>query len=216
MRFLLILCLQMLISCEQPDTLKGQIVGVHDGDSATLRTNSQTYKLRLQGIDAPELGQEFGRRSKQGLSDLIFGTEVSVTDMGKDRYGRTLAIIHCDGVNINQKMVEQGWAWHYKKYSSDKQLSKGESLARKEKKGLWQQTQVTAPWDYRKQGASARSATTSSGTSSHSNKSKSNADYWLNTRSAVRHNKHCKWHGNTSSGRPCTPHEGKPCGDCGG
>jgi endonuclease YncB( thermonuclease family) len=47
------------------DTLTGRIVGVHDGDTATLLTvGNQQVKIRLNQIDAPELGQAFGKRSK--------------------------------------------------------------------------------------------------------------------------------------------------------
>ncbi len=41
-------------------------------------------------------------------------------------------------------------------------------------------------------------------------------NYWLNTKSGVRHNSSCRWYGNTKNGRPCGPTEGRPCGTCGG
>jgi hypothetical protein len=40
--------------------------------------------------------------------------------------------------------------------------------------------------------------------------------FWLNTSSGVRHNKGCRWFGNTQGGRYCGPNEGRACGQCGG
>ena len=40
--------------------------------------------------------------------------------------------------------------------------------------------------------------------------------HWMNTSSGVRHNRSCRWFGNTKNGRYCRPDEGRPCGQCGG
>jgi endonuclease YncB( thermonuclease family) len=54
-------------------TLTGRVVGVHDGDTITVIDATMTqHKIRLAGIDAPELKQEFGARSKQNLSNIAF------------------------------------------------------------------------------------------------------------------------------------------------
>jgi endonuclease YncB( thermonuclease family) len=42
-------------------------------------------------IDAPELGQTFGKRSRQSLAGICAAKMASVEWFGKDRYGRTLA-----------------------------------------------------------------------------------------------------------------------------
>ena len=54
-------------------TIVGKVVGVHDGDTLTLRTEDETLKVRLSGIDTPELGQPFGNNAKQALSAVAFG-----------------------------------------------------------------------------------------------------------------------------------------------
>jgi hypothetical protein len=49
--------------------IEGRVVGVSDGDTITVLDDSNTqHKIRFTGIDAPEKGQAFGERSKQGLS----------------------------------------------------------------------------------------------------------------------------------------------------
>jgi endonuclease YncB( thermonuclease family) len=75
---------------------------------------------------------------------------VKVIPNGVDRYGRTIGTLYVDGVNINLSEVRKGYAWHYKKYSSDEGLAKAEELAKKEKKGLWAGKEQMAPWEWRK------------------------------------------------------------------
>src|SRR5687767_9031573 len=59
--------------------IEGKVVGVHDGDTCTvLDANKNQYKIRFDGIDAPELKQDFGNKAKESLSNLIFGKQVTV------------------------------------------------------------------------------------------------------------------------------------------
>lgn len=69
-RFALIFAL--IASPLYAETLTGKIIGISDGDTATLLTNDyQPVKIRLGQIDAPEKAQAFGEKSKQSLSDLV-------------------------------------------------------------------------------------------------------------------------------------------------
>jgi endonuclease YncB( thermonuclease family) len=62
-------------------TIEGRIVGVHDGDSITLLdAENRQHKIRLDGIDAPELGQPFGRAAKRHLANRMAVAECSKTD----------------------------------------------------------------------------------------------------------------------------------------
>ena len=71
------------------DTLTGKVVKVTDGDSITVldSTNIQ-HRIRLQGIDAPERKQAFGKASRKHLASLVAGKEVTVKWDKRDRYGR--------------------------------------------------------------------------------------------------------------------------------
>lgn len=132
-------------------TIKGQIVGVHDGDSCTLLTDAkEQFKIRLDGIDAPELGQPQGRQGKATLSGLVMSRQVTVQDKGKDRYERTLGVVMVDGLNVNLEMVRLGYAWHYLKYSKDRALANAEKEARAGKRGLWADRLPVPPWDWRR------------------------------------------------------------------
>ena len=133
-------------------SLTGKVVSVHDGDTVTLLDSENVkHKVRLSGIDAPELGQDFGKRSKQALADKVADKQVTVETHGKDRYGRTLGTIFVDGKDINLEMVAEGMAWWYKRYApKDTALEKAESAARADKLGLWAGKPVE-PWEWRRQ-----------------------------------------------------------------
>jgi len=137
------------LAAESHLTLK--VVGVHDGDSITCLTDdNRQLKVRLDAIDAPELGQPFGQASKNALSDMVFGKTVTVIEKKKDRWGRTVAHVLVEGKDTNLMMLEQGMAWHYTEYSSNKRLQRAEDEARAKRTGLWSDRDPVPPWDWRK------------------------------------------------------------------
>jgi len=128
------------------------VVGVHDGDTITGLDDSRTqYKIRLDAIDAPELGQPFGQASKKALSEKVFGKDVVVIPKTKDKYGRTVGHILIDGRDVNLLMLEEGMAWHYTHYDHNARLSRAEDEARATKKGLWADGDPVPPWEWRKE-----------------------------------------------------------------
>jgi endonuclease YncB( thermonuclease family) len=98
-------------------TLTGKVVGIADGDTLTLLVDKTQIKVRLEGIDTPERAQPFGRKAGQALAKKVFGKPVQVDDLGKDRYGRTLGIVRLGKRNVNLELVQEGWAWWYRKYA---------------------------------------------------------------------------------------------------
>ena len=93
----------------------GKVVNVADGDTITVLRERTQVKVRLLEIDAPEKAQAFGAKSKESLSEMCFGKTAELTDKGKDRYGRTLARVTCDGVDANAEQVRRGMAWVYRR-----------------------------------------------------------------------------------------------------
>lgn len=146
------------------ETTIGKVVGVSDGDTITvLDANREQHKIRLIGIDAPEKKQDFGNRSKQHLSDLVYGKTVRVEWSKTDRYGRTLGKVLADGKDVNLSQVKAGLAWHYAAYAKDQSptdrqaYADAESFARSKHIGLWASSRPTPPWDYRRGKHSAAS-----------------------------------------------------------
>ena len=128
-----------------------RVVGVHDGDTLTGLDESKTqFKVRLDAIDAPELGQPFGQASKRALSGKVFGKDVVVIAKTRDKYGRTVGHVMVEGRDMNLEMLEEGMAWHYEKYDHNKRLREAEQGARTAKKGLWSDVNAVPPWEWRK------------------------------------------------------------------
>ena len=107
---------------------------------------------------------------------------------------------------MNAKLVEDGWAWHFKKYNSDERLAKLEEAARTAKRGLWADESSACSVGLPSEAEDATGCS----------RRGEEEQYWLNTSSGVRHNQSCEHFQKTKTGRFCGPDEGKPCGICGG
>lgn len=126
------------------------VVGITDGDTLTAQCDGQAVKVRLAEIDAPEKAQAFGARSKQHLSDICFKKSAEVRPQSKDRSGRTVARVICEGVDANAKQVQAGMAWVYDRYVTDKALYAVQDDAREARRGLWSDAAPVAPWMWRR------------------------------------------------------------------
>ena len=131
--------------------LKGKVIAIADGDTFTLlTTQNQQVKIRLHGIDCPEKKQPYFNNAKAFTSSLVFGKQVSVQVKNKDRYGRTIGVVFLkDKRNVNELLLQAGWAWHFKKYDQDARWAAMEQLACRQRKGLWADPNPITPWDWR-------------------------------------------------------------------
>jgi endonuclease YncB( thermonuclease family) len=132
------------------ETYTGKCVGVHDGDTISVMHSGKAVKIRLEGIDCPELGQDFGTRAKQFTSAMVFGKDVQVKEYNLDMYGRMVARVYVEAKDLSLELVKAGLAWHYKHYSSDPVLAEAEVRARRAKTGLWSMPNPVPPGEYRK------------------------------------------------------------------
>jgi endonuclease YncB( thermonuclease family) len=140
----------LLASLAHAASVTGRVVGIADGDTLTLLTASkQQVKVRLAEIDAPEKAQDFGQKSKQSLSELVYGKDVAVEQEDLDRYGRTVGRVRADGVDVNAEQVKRGMAWVYRQYVKDHTLFTLEQKARAAHRGLWAMTNPLPPWEFR-------------------------------------------------------------------
>ena len=85
------------------------------------------------------------------MSNLVFGKTVMIQKTGTDRYGRTLAFVIADVINVSEWMIQNGFAWHYTDYSDSVELARLEAEARGAKRGLWADAEPIPPWEWRKQ-----------------------------------------------------------------
>jgi len=132
-------------------TFSGQVVGVADGDTISVMHNGRLEKIRLSGIDCPEMGQAFGKDAKEYAASLCLNKVVSAKTFGQDRYGRTIGDIRLpDGRVLNRELVKAGWAWWYRQYArNDSVLEKLERDARNSHSGLWSDPYPMPPWQFR-------------------------------------------------------------------
>ncbi|QXP92206.1 thermonuclease family protein [Methylococcus capsulatus] len=151
-RFLGVLSLVLLLHGGPviAETLEGRVVGVHDGDTITvLDVSKKQHKIRFAQIDAPESRQDFGQASKQSLSDLVFGKQVTVEVETTDKYGRTVGKVLVGGTDANLEQVRRGMAWVYRQYAHDPDYFAAEESARNAKTGLWSRPDAVPPWEFR-------------------------------------------------------------------
>ena len=127
------------------------------------------YKIRLAAIDAPELKQAFGTRSRQNLSGLVFDTDVAVEWEKRDRYKRIVGKVLVDEIgaecafrsclkslDAGLQQIRDGFAWHYKQYEREQSIedraryAAAENKAREAKIGLWADPEPQPPWEWRR------------------------------------------------------------------
>lgn len=131
--------------------LVGKVIKVADGDTMTLMDNNgKKRKVRLNGIDCPEIGQDYGDRAKEYVEKLIINKYVNVDIIGIDQYDRILGVVYIDDVNINEALLENGFAWVYK-YNKDERYNYLAEQAKAKKLNLWSNSRAIDPHEWRKQ-----------------------------------------------------------------
>lgn len=150
---LLLFCNTVTLSLHAQRILTGRAVKIVDGDTFDLLAGGTVYRIRLQGIDCPERGQPYYRQATQALGRWCNYAPLRVVYRGKDRNGRILGDVYtANGNYINLKLIEEGMAWHFTRYSSSRQMALAERSARGRKVGLWSMPQPVAPWIWRSRG----------------------------------------------------------------
>ena len=146
----------LVVSSVTAEVLLGTVIAVHDGDTITLKNESEQKKIRLAGIDAPELNQPSGVESREALREAVLDKVVLFVSSKADKYGRVVGKVILDGQDINLKQVQSGMAWVYRAYL--KELSKedrvfyleAEAQSKAIAVGLWIVSNPVEPWIWRK------------------------------------------------------------------
>lgn len=132
---LLILLIIFLPSQENTATIKY----VQDGDTVAVSYKGSTEYVRMEGVDAPETDECYGRQATQQLEDLISGTiELQESDEDRGYYGRLIRYIHDDNKDIGAELIKNGHAkasnYDHPRYDTYKLL---EGIAKVNNRGLW-------------------------------------------------------------------------------
>lgn len=136
------------------------VLRVHDGDTVSIIIGNTEEKVRLIGVDAPELGQEpWGKRAKRKLQEIMRKTDKTVRiefDVEeRDKYGRLLAYLWTkDGRLINEEMIRSGYAFVYTVPPNVRYVDRfrrAQEIASKRRVGIWGEKGLEErPSDYRK------------------------------------------------------------------
>jgi endonuclease YncB( thermonuclease family) len=161
----------LLAASVHAQTLTGRVVYVADGDTIAVRDDAYVrHRIRLAGIDAPELTQAFGGRSKQHLFRLLFGKAVSVSVAKRDDHGRIVGKVMVaspdacpDASDSCPKTLDAGLAqltvglaWWYRYFAAEQseedryRYEFAEFEARARKAGLWVDDEPVQPWEWRR------------------------------------------------------------------
>lgn len=133
------------------------VVSVGDGDTLRVDLENAVITVRLACIDAPETTQvPWGMLATDRLAELLpRGQIVQVRQVGRDRYGRTVAELYLDGESINLRLVSEGVAVVYPEYlanCADTQdlYLQAEAIAQSARIGFWADDNPIMPWNFRR------------------------------------------------------------------
>jgi len=149
--------------------LEGLVVGVTEGDRITVNSFGTEIPVRLYGVAAPQTakidkftgwykpGQPYAEDAFRALSIKVLHQQVKVEirstlDSRMDPTQVAVAVVYLDGRNINLEMLQDGWAWSYKRLLSRNdyhRYSTAERMARSRRNGLWLQDNPQPPWDFK-------------------------------------------------------------------
>ncbi len=162
----LLLLIAAAVAPVHAHTLEGRVVAIGDGDTITvLDVAGAQHRVRLVGIDAPELGQPGGYRSKDSLSRLVYEHDVRVEWIKKDQYGRLVGKVwvappDCPlcGTTLDAGLAQltMGRAWWFRRFARDQtpedrgRYEFAEQEARGRKAGLWGSGNPVPPWEWRR------------------------------------------------------------------
>jgi len=141
-----------VVTVAHAEQFTGKVNIVIDGDTVMVkRKGAAPVKVRLVEIDAPEMSQPGGMDSKQSLSSMVLHKQVSVESDTVDSYGRLLAHLKIDGLDVNAEQIRLGMAWEYSNFHRNHELKQLQKEAKQEKRGLWAENDPVPPWVWRKQ-----------------------------------------------------------------
>jgi len=154
-----LVCLVLFCACVSganvnAASLYGKVIEVNSGDVITIFNLNRPVRVKLVGVDAPEMNQAFGDVAKKHLSDLVFDKAVLVNYSGISSDSSLTGRVLLNDADIGAQMIRDGAAWFDPNTSdrlaaTDREVyQQSEQAARSERRGLWQEANPTAPWEF--------------------------------------------------------------------
>ena len=158
--------LVLLSACAHAETLTGHVIGISDGDTLTVLADRQRIRVRIDGIDAPEIRQTFGQSARRSLAQMVFQKDVRLECRETDSLNPKLCKVWVQPsdcptcgmtLDVGHAQVVSGMAWwlgqHAKEQSEDDRgrYESAENEARERHRGLWSDLHPVPPWEWRRQ-----------------------------------------------------------------
>jgi micrococcal nuclease len=131
--------------------VEGTVTRVSDGDTLWVRPadGGQPIKIRLDGVDAPEICQPGGHEARQALEQLVLRQPVTVEVRLRDDYGRRVATLRREGRDVGELLVRKGFAWNYRYHSAPGPYASAENEARTARRGVFGDPAALPPREFR-------------------------------------------------------------------
>lgn len=169
LRSLILVALLAAGNLAQGAEFVAKVIAVLDGDTVLIKRANGLKKIRMAGIDAPEKAQTFGETSRRSLADMVMGKQVKVVSEAVDQYGRMVARLSVDGLDVNAEQIRCGMAWaatgwrqsrrvpvgvplagENSRFHNNRELLALQEEARQAPRGLWALSDPMPPWEWRK------------------------------------------------------------------
>lgn len=128
------------------DPWPGLVSHVADGDTIRVRPlqGGKPVRVRINGIDAPEICQAGGPAARDALKRRVLGRQVVVIGRSRDDYGRLLGQVVLDGDDVGAWMVVQGQAWSYRYRGAAGPYAVQQRRAQASRRGIFSDGHVSA------------------------------------------------------------------------
>jgi endonuclease YncB( thermonuclease family) len=168
-RSLILVALLAAGNLAQGAEFTAKVIAVLDGDTVLVKGGNSLKKIRMAGIDAPEKAQTFGETSRRSLTEMVLGKQVKIASEAVDQYGRMVARLSVDGLDVNAEQIRRGMAWaatgwrqsrrapvgvplagENSRFHNNRELLALQEEAKQAPRGLWAQSDPMPPWEWRK------------------------------------------------------------------
>lgn len=157
--------LLLTAAASSAETLTGHVIGISDGDTLTVLIGRERLRVRISGIDAPELRQTFGQSARRSLYRMVFQKDVRLECHAADIDSRVCKVwvqpsdcASCGAtLDVGHAQLLAGMAWYFREHASGQseedrgRYESAESEARERHRGLWGDLHPVPPWEWRRQ-----------------------------------------------------------------
>ena len=153
-RYILLLAICLVPLNVHAASLFGKVIEVNSGDVLTIFNLNRPVRVKLLGVDAPEMNQAFGDVAKKHLADLVLDKSVLVEYSGIEADNSLSGRVLLNNADVGAQMIRDGAAWFDTNITNRLSMTdrdvyqQSEQAARNERRGLWQEENPIAPWEY--------------------------------------------------------------------